>query len=83
MLNVSLGKFAADIGAGAFFTYGPEFNSSNGDVYMFGAFAKLGLAYKLDDRFSIGANVKYNFVLSDLTNKPQFINAGIFMGFSF
>ncbi len=83
MLNLSLGKVAVDLGAGGFFTYGPEFNSSNGDAYMFGAFAKLSLAYQINSWFSMGANAKYNFVLSDLTNKPQFINAGIFLGFSF
>ncbi|MBI9094135.1 MAG: hypothetical protein JEY71_04540 [Sphaerochaeta sp.] len=83
MLNVSLGKIEADIGAGAFLTYGPKFNSSGGDTYMFGAFAKLGLAYQINSWFSMGANVKYNLVLSDLPNKPQFINAGVFMGFSF
>ena len=83
MLNISLGKVEADIGAGVFLAYGPEFNSSKGDTYMFGAFAKLGLAYKFNSWFSMGANVKYNFVLSDLTNKPQFIDAGIYLGFSF
>jgi len=83
MLNMQFGKVAINLGAGGFFTYGPNFISTKNEAFMYGAFAKVGLAYQFNSWFSMGANAKYNFVLSDLTNKPQFIEGGIYLGFSF
>lgn len=85
MLNISLGKVEADIGVGGFLTYGPEFQSPKNPSYkyIYGAFAKLGLAYQFNDWFSMGANVKYNVVLVDFGDIRKYLEAGVFMGFSF
>ena len=82
VLNMEFGKVVANIGIGGFFTYGPEFNSSQGKPYMYGAFAKVGLGYKLNSWFSVGIEGKYGFVLSDPA-RPQFAEGGLYLGFSF
>lgn len=83
MLNIQLGKLDADIGGGAFITWGPDFNSTKGKEFMYGAYAKLALAYQFNPLFSMGMNVKYNYILSDLDTIGKFVEAGAFLGFSF
>ena len=83
MLNMDLGKVSIDLGAGAFLTYGPGFKSTKGNASMYGAFAKLGMAYQINSKFSIGLDAKYNFVLVDFSDINKFWEAGIYMGFSF
>ncbi len=83
MLNMDLGKVAIDLGAGAFITYGPEFKSTKNKEFMYGAFAKIGMAYQINSKFSIGLDAKYNFVLVDFSDINKFWEAGIYMGFSF
>ncbi|HKL60287.1 MAG TPA: hypothetical protein VJ863_10335, partial [Sphaerochaeta sp.] len=83
MLNMQLGKVAVDLGGGGFITYGPDFKSTKGEAFMYGAFAKLGMAYQINNWFSIGLDAKYNFVLVDFQDINKFAEAGIYMGFSF
>ncbi len=83
MLNMQLGKVSVDFGPGAFLTYGPDFKSTKGEAFMYGAFAKLGLAYQINSRFSMGLDAKYNFILVDFGDIRKFAEAGIYMGFSF
>ncbi len=85
MLNMQLGKVAIDLGGGGFFTYGPDFKSPKNPSYnyMYGAFAKLGLAYQFNSWFSMGLDVKYNWVLLDFSDIRKFAEAGLYMGFSF
>lgn len=83
MLNTQLGKVGVDLGVGGFFTYGPDFISTENKAFMYGAFAKLGLAYQLNNWFSLGVDAKYNFVLDDFTAIKKFAEAGLYMGFSF
>lgn len=82
MLNMQLGKLGVDLGGGAFATYGPEFNPTKGE-FMYGAFAKLALAYQINSWFSMGVDATYNFVLNDLDAIAKFATAGLYMGFSF
>ena len=83
MLNTQLGKVGVGLGVGGFFTYGPDFISTENKAFMYGAFAKLGLAYQLNNWFSLGVDAKYNFVLDDFTAIKKFAEAGLYMGFSF
>lgn len=85
VLNMQLGKVGFDLGGGAFVTYGPEFKSPKNPTYsyIYGAFAKLGLSYQFNSRFSMGLDAKYNFVLVDFNSIRKFAEAGLYMGFSF
>jgi hypothetical protein len=82
MLNIDLGKMSFDLGVGGFFTYGPGITTTDGDKYLFGAFAKGGLEYKFNTTFSMGLSGKYGFILSE-SAKPQFVEGTVYMGFSF
>jgi len=82
MLNIDLGKVSFDLGAGAFFTYGPGIATTDGDKYLFGAFAKGSFEYKFNKAFSTGVSGKYGFILNE-SAKPQFVEGTVYMGFSF
>ncbi|NCC12016.1 MAG: hypothetical protein EOM32_01445 [Spirochaetia bacterium] len=82
MLNIDLGKVSFDLGAGAFFTYGPGIATTDGDKYLFGAFAKGSLEYKFNKTFSMGLSGKYGFILSE-DARPQFVEGTVYLGFSF
>lgn len=83
MLNMQLGKVSFDLGGGGFFTYGPDFKSTDNKEFMYGAFIKGAFAYQFNSWFSMGLDAKYNFVLVDFKNPKKFAEAGIYMGFSF
>lgn len=83
MLNIQLGKVALDVGAGGFLTYGPDFKSMDNKPFMYGAFAKLGLAYQINSWFSMGLEGRYNLVLNDFSAIKKIPEAGIYLGFSF
>lgn len=82
MLNIDLGKVSFDLGVGAFFTYGPGIATTDGDKYLFGAFAKGSFEYKFNKTFSMGVSGKYGFILNE-SAKPQFVEGTVYMGFSF
>lgn len=82
MLNIDLGKVSFDLGVGGFFTYGPGITTTDGDKYLFGAFAKGSLEYRFNKSFSMGLSGKYGFILSE-SAKPQFVEGSVYMGFSF
>lgn len=83
MLNFQFDKVEADLGAGAFLIWGPDFNSTKGEQFVYGAYSKFALAYQINPVFSMGMNMKYNFIFSDLNKTAQYVDAGVFMGFSF
>lgn len=82
MLNIDLGKVSFDLGVGAIFTYGPGIATTDGDKYLFGAFAKGSFEYKFNKTFSMGVSGKYGFILNE-SAKPQFVEGTVYMGFSF
>ncbi len=82
MLNIDLGKASFDLGVGGFFTYGPGITTTDGDKYLFGAFAKGSFEYKFNKVFSMGVSGKYGFILSE-DARPQFVEGTVYMGFSF
>ncbi len=84
MINMSLGKVDFDLGVGGFFTYGPSLSTTNGDAYLYGAFAKAALAYNFNKVFSLGVSGKYGYILSEGTSSfPTYAEATAYMGFSF
>ncbi|AEV29033.1 hypothetical protein SpiGrapes_1216 [Sphaerochaeta pleomorpha str. Grapes] len=80
-LDIALGKVDVALGGGGFLFYSLSDNLIS-QKYMYGAFAKMSLSYKLNSWFSLGLSGSYLWVLNDTTN-PQIINGALFMGFSF
>jgi hypothetical protein len=80
-LDMNLGKIDVVLGGGGFLFYSFSDNLIS-EKYMYGAFAKMSIAYEVNSWFSLGLGGGYYWVLNDTTN-TQLINGTLFMGFSF
>jgi hypothetical protein len=81
-LDLSLGMIDIYLGGGGFLFYAPGGETLISNQYMYGAFAKLSMAYKMNSWFSLGASGSYYWVLGDTTD-VQMVKGTLFMGFTF